>query len=92
MGGVLQSTSGTLVGLSIDGPRELHDAFRVDKGGRGTFDSVIRGWRLLQKHGVDVNILCTVHAANGAIHTTSTVSSAKSSGPSSSSSSRSSSA
>ena len=54
-----------LVGLSIDGPRELHDAYRVDKGGQGTFDSVIRGWRLLQKHGVDVNILCTVHAANG---------------------------
>ena len=53
-----------LVGLSVDGPRALHDAYRVDKGGRGTFDDVMHGWRLLSRHGVDVNILCTVHAAN----------------------------
>jgi uncharacterized protein len=53
-----------LVGLSVDGPRALHDAYRVDKGGQGSFDSVMRGWQVLQKHGVDVNILCTVHAAN----------------------------
>jgi uncharacterized protein len=55
---------GFLVGLSVDGPRELHDAYRVDKGGRGSFDEVIRGWDSLGRHGVDVNILCTVHAAN----------------------------
>jgi len=53
-----------LVGLSIDGPRSLHDAYRVDKGGKPTFDRVIRGWGFLQEHEVDVNILCTVHAAN----------------------------
>jgi uncharacterized protein len=53
-----------LVGLSVDGPQELHDAYRVDKGGRGSFDEVMRGWRCLNAHGVDVNILCTVHAAN----------------------------
>ncbi|HMA09642.1 MAG TPA: radical SAM protein, partial [Ramlibacter sp.] len=53
-----------LVGLSIDGPRELHDAYRVDRKGQGSFDSVIRGWNCLRKHGVDVNILCTIHAAN----------------------------
>ena len=53
-----------LVGLSVDGPREQHDAYRVNRGGTGTFDQVMRGWRLLKKHGVDVNILCTVHAAN----------------------------
>lgn len=53
-----------LVGLSMDGPRALHDAYRVDKGGQGTFDSVLRGWEVLKRHGVDVNILCTVHAAN----------------------------
>jgi len=53
-----------LVGLSVDGPRELHDAYRVDRGGRGTFDRVIAAWRLLQQHDVDVNILCTVNAAN----------------------------
>jgi uncharacterized protein len=53
-----------LVGLSIDGPRALHDANRIDTRGRGTFDEVIRGWSCLRKHGVDVNILCTVHAQN----------------------------
>jgi len=53
-----------LVGLSIDGPRPLHDAYRVDKGGHGTFDRAVAAARLLQKHGVEFNILCTVHAAN----------------------------
>ena len=57
---------GYLVGLSVDGPRELHDAYRIDKKGRGSFDDVIRGWQILQAHKVDVNILCTVHAANAA--------------------------
>jgi uncharacterized protein len=53
-----------LVGLSIDGPAELHDAYRVDKGGAGTFEDVMRGWNVLNRHGVDVNIMCSVHAAN----------------------------
>src|ERR1700759_2872934 len=53
-----------LVGLSIDGPRALHDAYRIDKQGGGSFDDVIRGWNCLQRHAVDVNVLCTVHAAN----------------------------
>ncbi len=54
-----------LIGLSLDGPRELHDANRVDKGGRPTFDKVMRGLRLLQKHGVDFNILTTVNRVTG---------------------------
>ena len=53
-----------LVGLSIDGPREMHDAYRVDKGGKGSFDRVVQGWEFLNKHKVEVNILCAVHAAN----------------------------
>jgi uncharacterized protein len=53
-----------LVGLSVDGPREIHDTYRVNKGGQGTFDQVMRGWEFLKKHQVDFNILCTVHAAN----------------------------
>lgn len=53
-----------LVGISIDGPRTMHDAYRVNKRGEGTFDDVIRGWNCLRKHDVDVNILCTIHAAN----------------------------
>ncbi|MDP3584754.1 MAG: anaerobic sulfatase maturase [Thiobacillus sp.] len=53
-----------LVGLSIDGPRAMHDAYRVSKKGEGSFDDVIRGWTCLKQHQVDVNILCTVNAAN----------------------------
>ncbi len=53
-----------LVGISVDGPRELHDAYRVNKGGEGSFDQVMRGLDYLKKHQVDFNILCTVHAAN----------------------------
>jgi len=53
-----------LVGLSLDGPPAMHDAYRVDKGGKGTFERVMRAWTLLRRHGVDTNILCTVHAAN----------------------------
>ena len=56
--------NGFLVGLSVDGPRDLHDRYRVDKGGNGTFDQVMRGWEVLQKHGVETNVLCTVHAGN----------------------------
>lgn len=55
---------GFLVGLSIDGPRQLHDAYRVDKGGKGSFDRVMKGLRTLQRHGVEWNALTTVHAAN----------------------------
>ena len=54
-----------LVGVSIDGPPELHDAYRVDKGGRPTFDRVLRGLEQLKRHEVDWNVLTTVNAANG---------------------------
>jgi uncharacterized protein len=53
-----------LVGISIDGPPRLHDRYRVDKRGAPTSGRVLKGLRLMQRHGVDVNVLCTVHAAN----------------------------
>jgi uncharacterized protein len=53
-----------LVGISIDGPQPLHDLHRRDKQGRPTFDRVMRGLRLLQKHGVEYNILTTVNRVN----------------------------
>lgn len=53
-----------LVGLSIDGPRELHDAYRRDKGGNSVFDKVVQAARLMQKHQVEFNVLCTVNAVN----------------------------
>src|SRR5450755_4018065 len=40
-----------LVGISIDGPREIHDTYRVSKGGKPTFDRVIRGLDVLKAHG-----------------------------------------
>jgi uncharacterized protein len=54
-----------LVGVSIDGPAQVHDAYRVDKGGKPTFDRVVRGIAALQRHGVDWNAITTVNAANG---------------------------
>jgi uncharacterized protein len=54
-----------LVGISIDGPRELHDACRTDAAGKGTFDRVMKGIACLKKHKVDFNILCTINAVNG---------------------------
>ena len=53
-----------LIGLSVDGPEPLHDAYRVDKGGQPTFARVMRGREILERNKVDFNILCTVHAAN----------------------------
>jgi len=53
-----------LVGLSVDGPREIHDAYRLDRAKRGTFDKVMNVLGHLRRHGVEFNILCTVNAAN----------------------------
>lgn len=53
-----------LIGLSLDGPRAMHNAYRVDKGGAPTFDKVMAAARLMQERRVEFNILCTVHAAN----------------------------
>jgi len=53
-----------LVGLSIDGPREMHDCYRVNKGGQPTFDAVMAGISHLKKHGVDFNTLTVVNRTN----------------------------
>ncbi|HEY7974953.1 MAG TPA: anaerobic sulfatase maturase [Ktedonobacterales bacterium] len=53
-----------LIGLSLDGPPAMHDAFRKDKGGHPTSEKVLRAARLLSAHQVDFNILTTVNAAN----------------------------
>lgn len=55
---------GFLIGLSLDGPEEMHDAFRVDRGGEPTWARVMKGLEYLQKHEVEFNILTCVHAAN----------------------------
>ena len=53
-----------LVGLSIDGPKHLHDAYRKDKKGNSVFEKVVNAVRLMQKYNVEFNILCTVNAKN----------------------------
>jgi len=53
-----------LVGVSIDGPRDRHDAYRVNKGGKGSFDQVMAGLAHLRAAGVDWNALTTIHSAN----------------------------
>jgi uncharacterized protein len=53
-----------LVGLSIDGPAELHDQYRVDKRQQPTFDRVMRGLEFLKKNQVDFNTLTVVNRAN----------------------------
>ncbi len=57
---------GFSVGLSLDGPRELHDLHRVDRGGRPTHREVVRAFELLQRHRVHCDVLCVLHSANAA--------------------------
>jgi uncharacterized protein len=49
-----------MVGISLDGPLEIHDRYRSDRKGQGTFDGVMRGLRLLQEHQVEYNVLASV--------------------------------
>ncbi len=53
-----------LVGISIDGPRRLHDTYRLDKGQKPTFDRVMAGIALLKKHKVEFNTLTVVSVSN----------------------------
>ena len=53
-----------LVGLSIDGPADVHDAARRSAGGAPSHHLAARAWDLLRKRQCDVNVLCVVHDAN----------------------------
>ena len=53
-----------LVGVSIDGTREMHNHYRTTADGRPSFDSVCRGIDLLNKHSVEWNVLATVNRFN----------------------------
>ena len=54
---------GFLLGVSLDGPQDIHDKFRRDKGGAPTFDKVMHGIELLSAEGVPFNTMSTVNAA-----------------------------
>ena len=52
------------IGISIDGPEHLHNIYRKDARGEGTYSRTMHGLDLLLKHGVEFNTLTTVNAAN----------------------------
>ena len=55
-----------LVGISLDGPKDIHDKYRKDKGGFPTFDRVMSGLNILKGEGVEFNTMSTVnHASEG---------------------------
>jgi uncharacterized protein len=58
------AAEGFAVGLSLDGPRDLHDRHRLTRNGRSTFDETMRGGEILRRHGVATDILCVVSSAN----------------------------
>lgn len=49
-----------MVGISLDGPKEIHDRYRRDRQGNGTFERAMKGLKLLQKHKVNYNVLACV--------------------------------
>ena len=53
-----------LVGISIDGPADIHDKFRKDKGGQPTFDRVMQGLTILRQRGVEFNTMTTINKAS----------------------------
>jgi uncharacterized protein len=52
------------VGISIDGPAEIHDRYRCDRRGRPSHKRAMRGLELLNRAGVDPDVLCTLNAAS----------------------------
>ncbi len=62
--GVFLAANDFLVGISIDGPAELHDTFRQTRGGGGTHEQVMAGLDVLQRHNVPHNALCVLNTVN----------------------------
>lgn len=54
-----------LVGLSIDGPRDIHDYYRRNRAGRQSYERVLRAVQLLQRHGVEWNAMGAINDYNG---------------------------
>jgi uncharacterized protein len=52
------------VGISLDGPANVHDRMRVNRGGQPTFKRVMRGYEVLRRYGVSTDALCVVGAHN----------------------------
>ncbi len=52
------------VGLSLDGPREMHDRYRTTGKGKPTFEEALRGYDILRRYGVSTDLLCVVSSHN----------------------------
>lgn len=55
---------GFSLGLSLDGPQEMHDKYRLTRDGRPTHKQALQGYNLLRRHGITPDILCVVNAHN----------------------------
>lgn len=58
------AAEGFRAGISLDGPAELHDAYRVTRGGQPTHQQAMRGYHLLRQYAVPTDIVCVVHKLN----------------------------
>jgi uncharacterized protein len=58
------AAEGFTVGLSLDGPREVHDCYRVTKSQKTTHKRVLQAYRLLRQHRIQCDVLCVVHSQN----------------------------
>ena len=58
------AAEGFHIGLSLDGPAELHDPYRVFKGGQSSHAQALRGYEVLRRHDVSTDVLCVVHSLN----------------------------
>jgi uncharacterized protein len=58
------AAEGFAVGISLDGPQEMHDGHRLSKGGKPTHGQAMRGYELLAEHGIPCDVLCVVNARN----------------------------
>jgi uncharacterized protein len=70
-GGLVKAESAAWMGahrfhayVSVDGVRETHDAYRIKRGGQGSYDEAVRGYWLLRAAGVHTGILLTPHPGN----------------------------
>ncbi len=52
------------IGLSLDGPAQLHDPYRVNRGGQPTHSRAMRGYELLRKHEIHTDVVCVIHSLN----------------------------
>ena len=57
--------NGWLIGVSIDGPKEYHDAYRRSAGGGATFDNVMKGIDILNRYKVEWNAMAVINNLNG---------------------------